>query len=65
MLKISNSLRFMVETTSKATWDSFQEGYGQPGAAGVFVDFQKAIHWKMNSNRNPAEEISELMTIMQ
>ncbi|HYT41908.1 MAG TPA: DUF4219 domain-containing protein, partial [Methylomirabilota bacterium] len=64
-LKISPSLTYLIELTASETWNAIEKRYGQPGAAGVYVDFMEAIHWEMPQNKNPAEELGSLLTTFQ
>src|SRR6266568_3859302 len=64
-LKISPSLTYLLKLTAAQTWNAIEARYGQPGAAGIYVDFLDAIHWEMPANKNPAEELGKLLTNFQ
>ncbi|KIL57401.1 hypothetical protein M378DRAFT_16269 [Amanita muscaria Koide BX008] len=53
-----------LDDTAKQTLDALVVAYGTPGAAGVFVDFQSLIHWKMTNNEDPSIQINKLQTII-
>ena len=63
-LKLTQSLRHYVKNTAQKTWTGLQDAFGKPGAAGIFVDFSAAIHWKVNINR-VTESVNDLLTITQ
>src|SRR6266571_5995335 len=63
-LKLSPSLSMMIKKTAALTWAGLIKCFDQPGAAGVYVDFQKAIRWKFPQNKNPVQEIGDLMVII-
>jgi hypothetical protein len=49
-LKISSSLHHLclADDTASQLWERLENSFNSPGAAGLFVDFQHTLHWKLD-----------------
>ncbi|KIL58647.1 hypothetical protein M378DRAFT_15423 [Amanita muscaria Koide BX008] len=63
-LKMNRDLWHYLGDTAKETLDALRVAYRTPGAAGVFVDFQSLIHWKMTNNEDPSIQNNKLQMII-
>ncbi|KIL55753.1 hypothetical protein M378DRAFT_17660 [Amanita muscaria Koide BX008] len=63
-LKMNQDLWHYLGDTAKETLTALTVAYGTPSAAGIFVDFQSLIHWKMSNSEDPSIQINKLQTII-
>ena len=64
MLKVIGNLKTSTFTEASIAWNHFKTLYGTPGLAGVYINFQKIIHWKMNDKASPSKQIAELRVLL-
>src|SRR5258705_6858415 len=64
MLKVIGNLKTSTFTEASVAWNHFKTLYRTPGLAGVYINFQKIIHWKMNDKANPLKQIGELQVLL-
>ena len=64
-LRVSSSLHhlFQADDTAHALWERLQSAFNQPGAAGLFVDFQQTLRWKLDERVDPTLQIARLCPI--
>ena len=61
-LRVSSSLHhlFQEDDTAHQLWECLQSSFNQPGAAGLFVDFQQTLRWKLDERVDPTLQIARL-----
>ena len=55
-----SSMSVMIKSTAKETWEALTECFDMPGAAGLFVEFQRIVDFKFPQGANPATEFNIL-----
>src|SRR6266478_8973623 len=55
-----SSMSIMIKPTARDTWQALTERFDTPGAAGLFVEFQKIMEFKFPQGANPATEFNIL-----
>ena len=44
-------------------WNTLQTTYGTPGAAGIYVEFRKAVRMQIRENKDPNPRIQEMQSV--
>src|SRR6266850_5872622 len=60
-LKLSSTMSVLIKSTALETWQELVKKYDTPGAAGIFTEFQRLIHFRFSADQNPATEVNSMM----
>jgi hypothetical protein len=66
-LKISSSLHHLclADDTASQLWERLENSFNLPGAAGLFVDFQHTLSWKLDKKVDPTLQIGRLVAAFE
>jgi hypothetical protein len=59
---MADKLQYLVQDTSRETWNNIKSQFDVSGPAGIFVDFKYVINFKFDERKEPSIQVAELNT---